>query len=176
MGAVVNMHMKWFGALFVVVGCSGVGWLMASAISAQIKMLEQIQRILSEITCELQFRQSMLPQLFFDISERECGPVATVFRVLSEQLSKNEHPQVYMCMKSAVELTNDLPEPAKEILLELGRSLGAYDLSGQLQQISAVESHTEFLLMQLRGHKDVRTRCCQTLGICTGVVIAILIV
>ena len=58
--------------------------------------------------------------------------------------------------------------------LQLGDSLGRFDLSGQIQGLASVQKRAEFELEQLRRNQDVRLRSYQTLGLCAGAALVVL--
>ena len=63
----------------------------------------------------------------------------------------------------------------KELLLELGRSLGNFDLNGQLRGIEAVRRQALEALQNSVKDRDQRIRSYQTLGLCAGAALAILL-
>jgi stage III sporulation protein AB len=79
-------------------------------------------------------------------------------------------------MITAIKKQTRLPEKLSQCLLQLGDSLGRFDLSGQLQGLGSVKKRAEFELEQLRRNQDVRLRSYQTLGLCAGAALVILFV
>ena len=59
---------------------------------------------------------------------------------------------------------------------QLGKSLGRFDLNGQLQGIEQVRAHCRRELSSLENGRDQRIRGYQTLGVCAGAALAILFV
>lgn len=58
---------------------------------------------------------------------------------------------------------------------ELGRNLGRFDLTGQLSSLRALRAGCEDSLKQLTDNRDNRLRSYQTLGLCTGAALAVLL-
>ena len=66
--------------------------------------------------------------------------------------------------------------PTSRILRELGTSLGQFHLNGQLAGLRTMKAHSEYILEELSRNRDNRLRSYQTLGICTGAALAILLI
>ena len=69
----------------------------------------------------------------------------------------------------------ELSRTMKGLLLELGRSLGNFDLNGQLRGIEAVRRQALEALQNSVKDRDQRIRSYQTLGLCAGAALAILL-
>ena len=79
-------------------------------------------------------------------------------------------------MYTALSKLENLPLSTTEALRLLGKSLGRFDLEGQLQGIEQVRSHCRRELEALEAGRDQRIRGYQTLGVCAGAALAILFV
>ena len=170
------MNMRLFGAAFLVLGCGGAGFIMASSVRREIKLLQQLQKVLLYITCELNYRQTSLPRLLGEIGQKESGILGRFFRDVTEELEKYSASEAYWAFLSAMERGKELPGTVKQCLYEMGKGMGSFDLDGQLQQIDAVTKHTQQLLQEQLSHKDARTRNYQTLGFCLGGILAIMMI
>ena len=69
-----------------------------------------------------------------------------------------------------------MPEAAKRNLLLLGKTLGRFDLTGQLSGIESVIQLCRRDLDGLLSNQDVRLRSYRTLGICAGIALVILFI
>jgi hypothetical protein len=61
-------------------------------------------------------------------------------------------------------------------LEELGQSLGRFDLPGQLRGLERAIRETELVLRTVREGAPERRRSWQTLGLCVGAALAILLI
>ena len=170
------MNIKWAGALLVLIGSGGVGILMASSIRKEWQLLQRLHGILLYISCELNYRQTLLPQIFAEVGEKESGILGLFFRNAAAELEKGTHSEAYFGVLAAMERTGEFPDSVKQILIALGRCIGTFDLEGQLLQLRGVLGQTEEKLADLKSHKEVRMRNCQTLGFCAGAVLAIMMI
>ena len=69
-----------------------------------------------------------------------------------------------------------MPDSVNSILLTLSDTLGAFDLNGQLSGMDQAIDHANQLLDKLTFNQDQRLRSYQTLALCAGAALAILLV
>lgn len=169
------MRMKLLGAILVVCGCGGFGFAMASAHRRQEQMLRQLIRVLEYMSCELGYRMTPLPQLCRNAANVVQGPVQLVFRKLSEELEQQVAPDASMCMNAALAALPGLPESLTGLLRDLGTTLGVFDLPGQLRGMDAAIQTARKTLEALSENRTHRLRSYQTLGLCAGAALAILL-
>lgn len=76
---------------------------------------------------------------------------------------------------SAAVSASCLTSDTKRLLLVLGRTLGRFDLEGQLKGIDGISREAAAELDRLTKNQDARLRSYQTLGLCAGAALAILL-
>lgn len=170
------MILKWIGALLVIAGCGGVGFTMAASYKREERCLRALLRALDYMTCELQFRLTPLPELCREAGKECAGPAGQALAALSSELESQISPDADSCMYAALSKMENLPASTTEALRLLGKSLGRFDLDGQLQGIEQVRAHCRRELSGLENGRDQRIRGYQTLGVCAGAALAILFV
>ena len=170
------MNLKWMGAVLIVGGCGGFGFLMAWNISREVAALRRLIGILDYMSCELEYRMTPLPELLRKATVAQGGSVKEALTALAEELESQIAPDVSSCMKAALRKTPELPKRVRMILQELGISLGAFDLPGQLKGLDAVRQNCSLALSELEQNRVQRTRSYQTLGLCAGAALAILFI
>lgn len=168
------MSYKWIGAILVIVGCGGFGFSIASGCRREERLLRQLIQALQYMEWELQYRLTPLPELCRQAGKEASGLLRDIFLTLARELDWQASPDVSSCMSAALKRNRDLPRNLKKIFFQLGRSLGRFDLQGQLQGLEAVRTACEGELAALNKNRDVRLRSYQTLGLCAGAALAIL--
>lgn len=168
------MTYKWIGAVLVIVGCGGVGFSIAAAHRREEKLLRQLIQVLQYMECELQYRLTPLPELCRQAGKEVNGILRDVFLNLARELDWQTSPDVCSCMAEAVKKSRDLPISLRRLLLQLGHTLGRFDLTGQLQGLQGIRVSCEDALKDLNKDRDNRLRSYQTLGLCAGAALAIL--
>ena len=170
------MMYKWVGSVLVFAGCGAFGLSLAGAHIRKERMLVQIVRMLGEMECELRYRLTRLPQLCL-LAARNCsGPVKKVMVSFSRELENRISPDPASCMEWILEGYSFPDEDVRYLLIELGRTLGRFDLDGQLQGIRHLKELCVHSLEGERSRKDERIRCYRDLGFCTGAALVILLV
>ena len=170
------MPVKWIGAMLVVAGCGGFGFMMALYIKREVAALRQLISAVEFMCCELEYRLTPLPELCRKVSDQYSGSIGTVFRLLAEELEGQVAPDAAFCMGSAIKKTPELPKRTAAALVSLGRTLGLFDLSGQVKGLRGLQEECGYYLEELERDKTQRLRSYQTLGLCAGAALAILFI
>lgn len=169
------MNYQWTGAICVVLACGGFGFSAGAALRRESRFLRQLLKLLDLAEAELSYRLTPLPELCRLLSDEAGEPLRRVFSSLSRELESRLLPDVPSCM-AAVLLKEPLPVAQRRLLTALGRSLGCYDLPGQLKQLAALREECLLQLQQLEENREQRIRSYQTLGLCAGAALVILFI
>lgn len=170
------MGFKWFGAILIVVSCSGCGFAIAAGKRREESLLYQLMDILQVIEAELQYRLTPLPELCRMAAGETRGILHAVFLNLYRELSWQKLPDAGSCMYAAVSRSGELPPRVRRLLVQLGHTLGRFDLSGQLQGLQEVRKRCDESLDKIRKNREERLRSYQTLGVCAGAALAIILI
>lgn len=169
------MDIKWMGALLVIVSCGGFGFAIAAAHRRQETLLRQLSGILRRMHWELEYRMTALPELCRSVADEAEGPLKKVFSDLHRELLWQQRSEVSGCMRAALHRNPDLPPKLRRSLHHLGMILGRYDLNGQLQGLTSISKEVENLLLETGKDRQQRLRSYQTLGLCAGFALVILL-
>ena len=170
------MNHKIIGMVFIICGCGSWGFGMSAYYLRNIRLYRQLLSALDYMRCELQYRCTSLPLLCRQAGEREPGKIGKVFLRLASELDTQISPDVSCCMSTTLAAFPEIPESVVQLLTKLGENLGNFDLDGQLQGLEQVRSICTENLGRMLANKDARVRSYQTLGLCAGAAIAILLV
>lgn len=166
------MIQKWIGAACVMSACWGCGFGFAAAHRREENALGQLEQILTAMENELTCRETPLPQL---LRRTTTGEVGNVLTTLADELEKQVFSDVRDCMDLALIEHPRLPPKTAALLGMLGASLGKFDLDGQLRELASVRAECSRVLSAHRENQADRLRNYHTLGICAGLVLAILL-
>lgn len=170
------MNYRWFGAALIISGCGSFGFSIATNHKRQERYFQQILCLLQFMESELQYHLTPLPELCQQAGYEVKGPLRSIFCDLSRELNWQYSPDVRSCMCLALKRSKGLPARVHRVLVQLGNSLGRYDLPGQLQGIDAVKNTCNAELIKLGKDRDSRLRSYQTLGLCVGAAMVILFI
>lgn len=170
------MNLKWIGAVLIVTACGGFGFKLVASYRYEERTLRQLISALDFMSCELQYRLTPLPVLCRQTAAECRGVLSELFFSLSSELEDQISPDANRCMLSAIARTKGLPLHTQENLELLGRSLGRFDLDGQLKGLESVRQSCRHCLEGMNQNKDIRLRGYQTLALCAGAALVILFI
>lgn len=170
------MSAKWIGAIFVLFSCGGFGFSIAHAYRQRERLLHQLLNTLETMSSELEYHLTALPVLSRKASADTSGVLRDVFANLTRELEWQSEPDAECCMRNAIDRCHDLPACLRRPLRQLGKTLGRFDLPGQLQGIQSVQETCRRELSRLERNRDSRLKSYQTLGLCAGAALVILFI
>lgn len=170
------MTAKLIGIIFVIGSCGAFGFSLAATHRREEKCLRQLIAVLDYMACELQYRLTPLPSLCRQAAAESSGVIRNIFSGFTEELEDQISPDVSKCMQVSLRRIKDVPPITGECLCVLGQSLGRFDLEGQIRGLESVRQICRNKLEGLEANKDVRLRSYQTLGLCAGAALAILLI
>ena len=149
-------------------------WLSPAELSDEELWAElgRLRAALEYMSCELSYRMTPLAALCRGAANGGLG--GQFLTALAAELEKGTAPDVQVCVYTLLTRM----EPTKLLrrqLAELGATLGRFDLPGQLRGLERSIRETEQALRSIREGAPERRRSYQTLGLCTGAAMAILL-
>ena len=165
---------RFLGAGCIAFGSTAFGFAMAAASRREEEQLRLLVRVLEFMSCELSYRLTPLSGLCREAAGMGRGPVVEFFLDLARLLEQQTEPDVQGCVRSIMEKQEFYGE-LHRLLTELGSTLGRFDLPGQLRGLEAAIRSAEESLRRVREGAPERRRSYQTLGLCTGAAMAILL-
>jgi len=170
------MYLKILGAIIILLSCGGIGFRIAHNHNRELSVLQQLINVLDFMECELQYRLTPLPDLCRQAASEQSGILSSIFLCLSQELEDQISPNVDACMHAALNRIQNIPPSTLEIMKQLGRSLGRFDIEGQLLGLESIRQICRQTLRQLNEHKQIHLRGYQTLGLCAGAALVILFI
>lgn len=170
------MMLKLIGACMIVAACGGVGFSMAWNYKKEEASLRQLIKALDFLYCELECRLTTLPQACYRTSGVCTGCVKELFRELAKELESQVAPDAQCCVRAALARVANTPLRTQSAFFRLGDTIGMFHLEGQLRGLQSVQQECEKELEELEANRSHRLRSYQTLGLCAGAALAILLV
>ena len=170
------MYIRIIGAILIILSCSAVGYYLVLNHKKEEKTLSQLIAVLDFMECELQYRLTPLPELCRMAAAENRGIVCDLMLTLANELDSQISPDASACMNAAITKHAKLPERTKSLLLKLGGSLGRFDMDGQLRGLENARQLCRKEMDSLGANRDQRLKNYQTLAICAGVALAILLI
>lgn len=170
------MGIRLIGAVLIIAGCGGYGFMLAKNHRREVHGLRQLISSLEYMSSELEYKLTPLPVLCRSLEGMEAGCMNYLFGTLGRILRSQVYPDVPNAMAAAIKETKGLPSLSANQLLALGKTLGRFDLSGQLRGIEICRTECIHQLEDLEHNQSQRLRNYQTLSFCAGVALAILLI
>ena len=169
--------MKLLGAVLICVCCGWFGFSLSAAHKREERYLKQLISSIEYMQCEIQCRLSSLPDLCRQAASIcKKGAVCDFWSAFGRELNQQISAEVQPCLLAALDNSPELTTKTRECIASMGKDLGKFDVDGQ---ISALESSKLFCKDQLDKHcagKDEQRRSYQTLGICAGAALVIILI
>ena len=172
----VNKLYRVIGALLIIVCSTLAGRKKVMDDKNNIKLVSEYIKALNIMICELKFRRTPLPSLCAFVSERTNGAVSKVFKLLEQELNFQVMPDVMTCCHTVIGKCSGLPARLKELFIMGGESLGVFDMDGQIDQLRYVKNIAEKILEDDRKRYERFGRTAQTLWICGGIALAVILI
>ncbi len=170
------MIVKIIGAILVLSACFWVGFSKASQHRRREQTLEQLIQALEYMKRELEYALLPLPELCRRAAKQCTGKISILFDRLAQELDKQLSADAACCMDAALLGIKGLPESTADRLRLLGRSLGRFDVTGQLSGLQGVAELCKRDLEGLYSGREERIRSYQTLALCAGAALVILFI
>ena len=166
--------MKWIGMIFIVVAASSVGFGMSLSIRKDRSLLLQMQHALQILRNEIAFCGTPLPQAFALMAANCNGYLECVFSDTAKQMDKHRWMTPSAVMNQV--LSGYQETVVSELLINLAAGLGNYDLQAQLGAICTADERAAQVLHRTEQEGKVKAKIYETLGVCGGLSVAILLI
>lgn len=170
--------MKIAGIIFIVLSTGSVGFGISAALKKRCRMIRQIISALSILKEEIFCRNTPLPQGFALMAASVQGVPERIFSHMAKEMNRNRWLSPREAMQRALEKETDIScqDPVAEAFLELSAELGKYDRENQVRVLDQTIIHMESLLQAAEQESSGRSKTYETLGICAGISMAILLI
>lgn len=169
------MGYQMIGSMFVIASCGGYGLLLAASYRQRERELNRLMTAISFMENQLAYQLTPLPELCRQAGKEAGGKVGEVLQNLARELRWQSAPDVAGCMAAALDRSGDVPRALRRPLVSLGKSLGRFDLPGQLRGLEGAREGCCRQLEELRAGREPRLRSYRTLGLCAGGALVILL-
>jgi stage III sporulation protein AB len=168
------MSIKLIGSVLLISGFGCFGRILSTNHKKTAALMRQLITAFAFMECELSYRLTSLPDLLRRAVD-EDGVLKRFFLGLAEELEGQISPNVSCCVEATLASVPELPEMVKTILRRFGNNAGCFDLESQIQGIASVREDCAATLAAFTRDQETRLRNYQSLAICAGAAVAILL-
>lgn len=167
--------MKLLGIVLVVVCCSLCGGVLASRIRGRCRALGRSQLFLHLLSERLQYTLTPLGELFEQLSSEPLLEGLDFIPACSRKMAQNvPFPKAFM--ESVREAGCPLNREDRALLSELTSFLGAADVDSQMEGLRLVKANLAQQAQIAREDSDKRGKLYASLGVLSGVALAIMLI
>ena len=170
--------LKLIGLSLILAASGAVGAGLAGTVRRQQAQTLALIDALLRIRHELQYRLTPLPEIFAALGGSRNREIAEFFSRLAALLSSAQTCTVgYACRQALAQTRGlSLSSAARGTILSLFDSLGRYDLEGSVQALDLALSRLREEVKALQNSAAARCRTYLTLGVCTGLAAAVILI
>lgn len=174
----VSLFLKIAGAAMVVAGTSGYGVWMAGNYQSRLLLLEQLQKMIFLLKGQILYANAPLPEALETVGERTTGVLSEWMIQVSERLLSQQGEPLNQIWKEEVDrLDADtaLTKTDRQSLAALGEHLGFLDSEMQERNLLLYLEQLDLVIGELRSHRQERCRLYTSLGVMSGMFLAVLL-
>ncbi len=171
--------MKIIGCILVIASTAGMGFYLSSEIRTRIEDLKELRKLIGLLKGDIRYASTPLPEAIHSISKRHNGKFQSFFGNISKQLQELSGGTFAEVWKTATEnelVNTSLTKKDKSHLVQFGETLGYLDKDMQMNTIDLYTSQMEEEITDLAKSVKEKSYLYNTLGICCGIFIIIIMV
>lgn len=169
-----------FALLFATAAaCAGFGFAKSAALTAHVKDVEALQKILQYLRSEIVTMGTPLPDAFWETGRRMRDPYRDFLQDISEDMRRPDGKTLPAILELNVNVhlaDTRLTKEEKEELQEFGCGLGVLDRAMQKANLDRYEARLMQRIAELQKGLPERKRLCQSLGIMGGLFLFLILV
>ncbi|MDL2273619.1 stage III sporulation protein AB [Oscillospiraceae bacterium OttesenSCG-928-G22] len=165
------------GAVLIILGTAGIGLFEVYRLNLHIETLSGFLSALELMESEIYFNISPLYDICKKLTRSARAPLRPFFAALSEGGGDVAGESFGDLWKRTLETMKlELGGEERQVLLELGSTLGRYDIEGQAKAISYVRRRFEGFLKEAVDVKSKMGRVYGTVGLAAGAAVVIILI
>ena len=165
---------KIFLLILIITSSSYLGILFSKKYANREKEIKQMKTALNMFATKIKYTYEPIPSLFMEIANKIGGNIGNIFSLSATIMKETSAGEAWE--KALEEVKHNLSKEDIIVLKNLSKLLGQTDIEGQISQIEVVK---QFLATQLENANEERRKnekMYRTLGIVTGLTIAIILI
>ena len=168
---------KLLGTAMIVLGSGSAGFGFARAVRAQLRQLNALLAALEAMKGEIEYRLTPLGALCAALSHGDEPETAAFFGACAAQMEADRCLPPQLAIQRAMEQAQGLKWSARtrETVRNLAFSLGKFDLGGQVRAIELAQERLRAELAEVQAGSRARCRSYETIGICAGLALAVIL-
>ncbi|MGN0159368.1 MAG: stage III sporulation protein AB [Brotaphodocola sp.] len=175
----LSVLLRIIGCICVVSGTSMYGVWLSGQYSGHLAELEQLRHMIFLLKGQILYANAPLHEAFETVGERVDGDLAELFTRVAHRIEEQPGEIFSEIWKAEVEKLGDMSKLSKEdrqSLGTLGDHLGFLDRDMQERNLLLYLEQLDLRIQDMREHKKERCRLYTSLGVMSGLFLAILFI
>lgn len=167
---------KYILIFFAFIISTYIGNLYSKKYSNRVTELEKLKNMLNVFKAKIKFTCVPIQDIFSQLYEENPDNIGEIFKQANNYIKENNAQEAW---DKALENTKDktnLKEEDITALKTLGKMLGNTDIEGQVSQIELTENLLNEQIENAQEEKIKNSKLYKTLGVATGLTIAIILI
>jgi len=165
---------KILGISFIALSSAAVGFQMSAMLRKRCALMRELDNLLQLLEQEIVTCGTPLPHAFALLSASTDGIWENVFSGIAKEMDKNRWATPHEAAQIVLNQVHD--RDISEIMLPMMKKMGKYNIEAQTQGIESARRQLRMILQELEQERKMKSKTFQTLGICTGLAVAILLI
>lgn len=174
----VSIWMKIAGCILIVAGTSGYGIWLAARYGERLRTLEQLRQMVFLLKGQIVYANAPLEEAFEAVGNRTEGALPELFLNVAGRIREQQGEPFVQIWKDEIAALGPEPaltEPDRLMLGGMGEHLGFLDRDMQERNLLLFLEQLDLVIEGLRVHKQERSRLYTSLGVMSGLFLAILL-
>lgn len=170
--------LKIIGTVLVIFACAALGYGKSAGISARLFLLREIEKMLLLLMGEITYRKETLPEAMLCVSGKVQEPLHVFLRETAKMAQKYQGERFAGIFRENAEKylkNSDLTQKDFEEFVQLGEYLGYLDADMQKNTSQWYLQQLKTEIEALAGEIPAKKKLYQSLGILSGIFLAILL-
>lgn len=170
------IFIKYILIFFILIISYMIGNLYSKRYVSRVAELEKMRSMLNVFKAKIKFTGLTIQEIFNQLYEDNQDNMGEIFKLANEYMNdKNAKEAWEMALENSKD-DNYLSTEDIIALRSLGKMLGNTDIEGQVSQIELSENLLDEKIAEAQEAKKKNTKLYKTLGISTGLAIAIILI
>lgn len=173
------MILKIAGCILTVTAASILGIYYSFKGDFRISDLNKMKKALTILISEIEFNMATLEEAMKNISEKSDEPIKNILLEFSRRLENGDGEAAYYVWKEVLEENAEKTYFSKddlESIISFGKSLGCLDGKMQINNIKLILDYIDGKIERLSEKSIHDKRMYQSLGILSGLIIAVILI
>ena len=160
--------------ILIFIMSSSIGIYISKMYENRVKELKQFKNILNILKGKIKFTYEPLGEIFKQISQNSSNKIEEIF---DDMVNKMMFEDVKDAWKDSIQEADiSLKQEDKDILKDLGKTLGQTDVENQISNINLTENFLNMQIEKAELDRQKNQKIYKTLGVIAGLIFVIILI